>query len=210
MTAKEALDKARILLKTYFADTPPAETIAGKLKDGTEVQYTALEVGASLFIIDADGNPTPAPAAEYEMEDGSIVVVTDPGVISEIKPAPAAEGPKAEEMAADPAPAAADQGKGIDWSEEIKSIQQSLAWMAQRIASLSTAMQMFRQATGESFASMVDAVEASASEGKEDPIKKPRQTVFGSNKDVKQTALEKMQKGVQAFNERLSKQNTAS
>lgn len=46
-----------------------------KLKDGTEVASPSaeFEVGAELFVIDADGNQTPAPDGDHTLEDGTIV-----------------------------------------------------------------------------------------------------------------------------------------
>ena len=206
MTPKEAIAAARNLLKQYFAEEAAPETTTAKLKDGTEVKYTALEAGASLFMADADGNQVPAPAADYELEDGTVLVVTEPGIIAEVKPPATEESAKPEAMAEEPAPADPAPKDGVDWTEEIKWIKASIASVAKQVATLSAAMQMFQQATGATFASMLDVVEASAEEVKEPPIKKPMQTVFGSNKGVKETALDKMKAGVKAYNEKLSKQ----
>jgi hypothetical protein len=39
--------------------------------------------GVEVFIVDAEGNPTPAPDGEYELEDGSKIVVAG-GLVTEI------------------------------------------------------------------------------------------------------------------------------
>lgn len=59
------------------------------LKDGTEVYIDKLEVGGVVTI--EQETMTPAPAGEHELADGTVIVVGEGGVISEIKPAPAPE-----------------------------------------------------------------------------------------------------------------------
>jgi hypothetical protein len=70
------------------------------LKDGTEVYIDKLEVGGVVSV--EKETMAPAPAGEHELADGTVIVVGEGGVISEIKPAPAVE-PEA--------PAAEDLGK---------------------------------------------------------------------------------------------------
>jgi L-fucose mutarotase/ribose pyranase (RbsD/FucU family) len=56
------------------------------LEDGTLINIEpALEVGAAVVVIDADGNPTVAEDAEHTLADGS-KFVTVAGVITEILP----------------------------------------------------------------------------------------------------------------------------
>jgi hypothetical protein len=59
------------------------------LKDGTEVYIDKLEVGGVVTI--EQETMSPAPTGEHELADGTIIVVGEGGVISEIKPAPAPE-----------------------------------------------------------------------------------------------------------------------
>lgn len=67
------------------------------LADGTVVKVEpAIEEGAEVFVIDAEGNSLPAPDGEHQLEDGS-VIITEGGVIIQIVEAPAVE----EEMAKD-------------------------------------------------------------------------------------------------------------
>jgi hypothetical protein len=73
------------------------------LKDGTEVYIDKLEVGGVVSI--EKETVAPAPAGEHTLADGTVIVVGEGGVISEVKPAPAAE-PEA--------PAAEDLGKKYD------------------------------------------------------------------------------------------------
>jgi hypothetical protein len=59
------------------------------LKDGTEVYIDKLEVGGVVTI--EQETMSPAPAGEHELADGTIIVVGEGGVITEVKPAPAPE-----------------------------------------------------------------------------------------------------------------------
>ena len=67
------------------------------LADGTEVYSPDAEfgIGSELFVMDAEGNPTPAPEGEHETAEGKILVVTE-GKISEIKDKPMEDEPSVE------------------------------------------------------------------------------------------------------------------
>ena len=66
------------------------------LADGTEVYSPDAEfkVGSELFVMDADGNPVPAPDGEHTTAEGKVIVVAG-GVITEVKE-PMEEEPKVE------------------------------------------------------------------------------------------------------------------
>lgn len=67
------------------------------LADGTEVYSPDAEfgVGSEIFVMDAEGNPTPAPNGEHETAEGKLLVVVE-GKITEIKEKPQEEEPKVE------------------------------------------------------------------------------------------------------------------
>jgi len=67
------------------------------LADGTEVYSPDAEfgIGSEIFVMDAEGNPTPAPDGEHETAEGKILVVVE-GKISEVKEKPEEEEPKVE------------------------------------------------------------------------------------------------------------------
>lgn len=46
----------------------------------------AFAVGVEVYTVDADGNEIFAPAGEYEMEDGSTIVIGENGIVAEMKP----------------------------------------------------------------------------------------------------------------------------
>ena len=61
------------------------EMAAAKLADGTMVEAEVLEAGQNIFLIGSEGEKVAVPVGEYPMEDGRILVVTEEGVIAEIK-----------------------------------------------------------------------------------------------------------------------------
>jgi hypothetical protein len=57
-----------------------------KLSDGvTVLEAASFEAGQEVNIVAEDGTTTPAPVGEHELEDGSILVITEAGIIAEIK-----------------------------------------------------------------------------------------------------------------------------
>ena len=88
MKAKEALEQIKSLL---FAEVPNvvdevvSEFAEGVLVDGTIVKFDKLEAGGIISVVTAEGE-IPAPIGEHELEDGTIIVVSEAGVIAEIKP----------------------------------------------------------------------------------------------------------------------------
>ena len=76
--------------------TKEAQMAMAILADGTEVYSPDAEfaVGSELFVMDAEGNPMPAPDGEHTTAEGKMIVVSG-GVIAEIKE-PMEEEPKVE------------------------------------------------------------------------------------------------------------------
>jgi BMFP domain-containing protein YqiC len=66
--------------------TKEAQMAMAILADGTEVYSPDAEfaVGSELFVMDADGNPVPAPDGEHTTAEGKMIVVSN-GLITEIK-----------------------------------------------------------------------------------------------------------------------------
>jgi hypothetical protein len=101
MEAKELLTKIRQVFAEFNAPTPaPAAPVTMsdyELKIGGMVSIDKMEVGGVVMI---DGNP--AIPGELELADGTVLVIGDNGVITEVKPAqemPEAPGaPVAPEM----------------------------------------------------------------------------------------------------------------
>ena len=55
-----------------------------KLDNGTIIEVESLEAGASVAIVNEDER-IPLPKGEYSLEDGRILVVSEDGVLSEVK-----------------------------------------------------------------------------------------------------------------------------
>jgi hypothetical protein len=71
-----------------------------KLENGTVLEAEAFEAGNEVFIITED-EKIPVPVGEYQMEDGMILVVSEEGMIAEIKEAEAEVEEEEVEAAAD-------------------------------------------------------------------------------------------------------------
>lgn len=86
------------------------------LKDGvTILEAESFEAGQAVFIVAENGDKVAAPIGEHELEDGRILVITQEGMIAEIKDA------MVEEMAPDAAPAEAEAVE-MSTEEMIKAI----------------------------------------------------------------------------------------
>ncbi len=90
----------------------------GVLADGTVVATPneSFEVGAELYVIDAEGNPQPAPDGEHTLDNG-MVLVSVGGFITEVTEVE----PSEEEMSADIAATIAAM------DEQLTSIKNQLA-----------------------------------------------------------------------------------
>lgn len=56
------------------------------LKDGvTVLEAESFEAGQPVFIVAENGDKVPAPIGDHELEDGRILVITEEGIIAEIK-----------------------------------------------------------------------------------------------------------------------------
>ncbi|GEP95567.1 hypothetical protein [Chitinophaga cymbidii] len=195
---KEAFEKVVSSIRKSIFGKEKFES--GKLSDGTTIEYSSLEAGAEISVTDAEGNATPAPVGEYELEDGRIVVVSEVGKIAEIKEAaPEEGGQKPEEMAEDEKPAA-PAGGGLDWSQQIEDLKRSLAWQAERVASLVTAINMFKADAREVFEAFQEYIEVDSASSQGGAITKPKQTVFGEIKEKRAESRERVLTKFKAFN----------
>lgn len=97
------IDKAMNSLKEMFvsltSEDEAKKVELGKIAtaDGVMIQYEGetLEAGVSVFVMQ-DEQQIPLPVGEYELEDGKILVVSEDGLVTEIKEAKA-EGAPAED-----------------------------------------------------------------------------------------------------------------
>ena len=94
MKSTEILDK----IKTFLGEEKVVETqleateetqeevklAQAKLDNGTILEAEAFEAGNEIFIVTEDDRVA-VPVGEYQMEDGNILVVSEEGIIGEIK-----------------------------------------------------------------------------------------------------------------------------
>ena len=91
MKATEILSKIKTYLGEDTADivenieqSQVVELAQAKLENGTVLEAEAFESGNEIFIL-TDDEKVALPIGEYTMEDGQILVVSEEGIIGEIK-----------------------------------------------------------------------------------------------------------------------------
>ena len=89
MNTNTVLNKVRELLGMQI------ELEQRKLDDGvTVVEADAFEAEAEIFIVTEDEQKIALPVGEYKLEDGMVIVVSEEGIIAEVKEAEEAEEDK--------------------------------------------------------------------------------------------------------------------
>lgn len=88
-TERTLLNKARVLLGIEV------KLEQMKLDNGAILEAEVFEAGAEIFVV-ADEERVAVPVGEYEVEGGMIIVVSEEGIIGEIKEAGAEEEASAE------------------------------------------------------------------------------------------------------------------
>ena len=89
-TDRTLLNKARVLLGLEV------KLEQMKLDNGAILEAEVFEAGAEIFVV-ADDERVAVPVGEYEVEGGMIIVVSEEGIIGEIKEVGAGEEAPAEE-----------------------------------------------------------------------------------------------------------------
>ena len=89
-TDRTLLNKARVLLGLEV------KLEQMKLDNGAILEAESFEAGVEIFVV-ADDERVAVPVGEYEVEGGMIIVVSEEGIIGEIKEAGAEEEAPAEE-----------------------------------------------------------------------------------------------------------------
>ena len=100
MKANEAIKQ----IKTLLGLETEVKLAQMRLEDGTTVlEAESFEAGMEVFIVTEEGN-VPLEVGEYTLEDGKILVVTEIGIIAEVKEAEVEEMPEEEAPVAEEAP----------------------------------------------------------------------------------------------------------
>jgi len=99
------------------------------LENGTILEAEAFEAGNEIFIVTEDERVA-VPVGEYQMEDGQMLVVSEEGIIGEIKSAEAEEEVEAEEeieayVSKEEFNSAIDEIKGM--INELKEVKEEMA-----------------------------------------------------------------------------------
>ena len=80
MSAKTQINKIKTLLGLEI------KLEQMKLENGTILEAAAFEAGAEIFIVNEDDRIA-VPMGEYMLEDGKVLIITEDGIIGEIKDA---------------------------------------------------------------------------------------------------------------------------
>ncbi len=125
-----------------------------KLDDGvTVIEAETFEAGKEVFVKAEDGQSIPLPVGEYGMEDGMVLVVSEEGIIGEIRE------PQAEEEAA-------DQEQGVAAAEKPAAKP-----IAKKVVESVSKETYFSAEEKEALIARIDALEAKLSEQvKEDEV----------------------------------------
>ncbi len=134
-TQKQTSILSDVLNAVKLAFTPKEKDVEQEVKLGSvktqdgkiviEFDGDELVVGASAWIMADEVTKVPVPVGEHPLEDGKVLVVTEEGIVGEVKDAIAEEEPtepQAEEMAKEPVSAPSDTEQANEIANAIKSI----------------------------------------------------------------------------------------
>jgi hypothetical protein len=119
----EILTEIKDLIKASFSKKEEVKLGAIKTVDGSvtiEFDGDILEVGKPAWIMAEDGTKVPVPIGEHPLEDGTILVVTEEGIVGEIKT------PQAEEEAPAPENLTEKANQDTQIAKEIESAIKSI------------------------------------------------------------------------------------
>jgi len=154
------------------------------LKDGvTVLEAESFEAGQPVFIVAENGDKVPAPIGEHELEDGRILVITEEGMIAEIKEM------EAEAEVEVTVEADVEMSKEDQFAELVKSIVTSM--------SVEVAKQI--EAVRTELSSQIAEVKTSQVEVKASTKAKPEVKEV-SNSNVKLTRTQKIQNNLKNLN----------
>lgn len=132
MTLKERISEIfdKYSVELSVEENAEVKFAVATLDSGQEIQTEAdsFAVGASVFVVNDEGEQIPLPDGEYTLADGSMLVVAE-GAITEVKeaeePAVEAEEDKEEEMSEEP--------KEVEASSEVLTREDVAGMIAEAI-----------------------------------------------------------------------------
>ncbi len=185
MKAKEALDQIKSLLfsdEAGITNEVVTEFAEGVLADGTIVKFYKLEVGGVISIV-TEGGEVPAPVGEHELEDGTMIVIVEPGIIAEVKAPEEEEGveieiePKVEEeMNADV----------VNYDAKFEEINEAFN---SKISSIENKVDSLNEVTKK----LIEFMEAFATIESAPETQAPKNTFMAQSKNVKADSFKKLQ-----------------
>ena len=109
------------------------ELAQAKLDNGTILEAEAFEAGNEIFIVTEDERVA-VPVGEYQMEDGQMLIVSEEGIIGEIKSAEEEVEAEEEEMAyvsKEEFESAVEEIKGM--INELKEVKEEMAQVEEQV-----------------------------------------------------------------------------
>jgi hypothetical protein len=134
MTLKERISEIfdKYSVELSVEENAEVKFAVATLDSGQEIQTEAesFAVGASVFVVNDEGEQIPLPDGEYTLADGSMLVVAE-GAITEVKeaeePAVEAEEEKEEEMSEEP------KAEEVEASSEVLTREEVAGMIAEAI-----------------------------------------------------------------------------
>jgi hypothetical protein len=125
MNKKEILDEVKRLL---FSKPVENKFLDAELVDGTKVRVDGeLVTDSAVFVIDAEGNETPAPDGEHLLSDGKTMVVTTDGKIVEVKEVEVEVEEVEEELVEEEVKMEVDESVVTSLVEKVKVLEEMIA-----------------------------------------------------------------------------------
>jgi hypothetical protein len=125
MNKKEILDEVKRLL---FSKPVENKFLDAELVDGTKVRVDGeLVADSAVFVIDAEGNETPAPDGEHLLSDGKTMVVTTDGKIVEVKEVEVEVEEVEEELVEEEVKMEVDESVVASLVEKVKVLEEMIA-----------------------------------------------------------------------------------
>jgi len=181
MKAKEALDQIKSLLfsdDAVVTNEVVTEFAEGVLADGTIVKFDKLEVGGVISIVTDEGE-VPAPVGEHELEDGTMIVIVEPGIIAEVK---AMEEEEVAEVEVEEELSADVVNYDAKFQEISEAFNSKMSEIETKVSSLNEVTKKLIEFM-EAFATIESAPESQA----------PKNTFLAQSKNVKADSFKKLQ-----------------
>ena len=96
MNLNEVFKRIEMALAPNEDEATEVQGASMRLANGVMLEAEAFEAGQNVFLIGEDGEKVPAPVGDHELEDGRMLIITEEGIIAEIREAAAEEAPAEE------------------------------------------------------------------------------------------------------------------